>query len=342
MEEPRTLRPLVIASHPHNNSLVVLVHGIVSGRYAAWQDAIDMIQDIYAKGSGTATFASYDYRAFGYESGWVRQPPIETCFDRLRALIDQPQYDTVVLVGHSQGGVVAKLFLVHELLAGRGKDLKVDIVVTLDTPHRGPQAWFYPLVVAGGIWKRLPWVGRWPLLRQLAELSRWSVKLRQLRDCWNDSLIPETPGPAEAGRRHIRSYTIVGKRPKLFPFKAVVSNRSASGFDIDQRLKPGAGERSSEWGTGHGVGAMWKYRHEIERILSNHDYQNVKQVASALATVAPALVEAELTARPPAEWPCEVQCWQRRIVEGFSRRPLRAVSMPGAVQKFMARRQDNP
>jgi hypothetical protein len=76
--------PLQIASHPHNNCLVVLVHGVMSARYAAWSAAIDLIQQIFAEGGKTPTFGSYDFRAFGYPSGLIHQPDIRESFPRLR------------------------------------------------------------------------------------------------------------------------------------------------------------------------------------------------------------------------------------------------------------------
>ena len=342
MAEPRQPpRPLQIASHPHNNSLVVLVHGIMSGRYAAWEDAIDMIQDIYSLGASTSTFASYDYYAFGYESGFVHQPPIDQCFDRLRSLVSRERYDSIVLVGHSQGGVVAKLFIINELLAGRGKELKVDVVITLDTPHKGPKLWFYPLVVAGGIWKRLPLVNRWPLFRQLAELGRGSRNLKRLRENWNDDRILTTQCEPESKRRHIRSYAVVGTRLPFVPSKSVVSNRSAEGFAIDHLIELPTGGKVA-WSIGHGVQAMREYRYQIEQILSAHDYENIRGVERELATASNALLEAELSDCPPSALACEVQCWRRRVAQGFPRRPLRRLPMIEALRKFIKRRLENP
>lgn len=127
--------PLQIAAHPHNNSVVILVHGIMSGRYGAWESAIDLIQALHRDGARTTRFSSYDFYAFGYPSGYLLQPPIRDSFQRLRDFIADPRYDSVVLIGHSQGGVLVKLFVIEELLNGRGRDMKVDLVFTLDSPH---------------------------------------------------------------------------------------------------------------------------------------------------------------------------------------------------------------
>jgi pimeloyl-ACP methyl ester carboxylesterase len=334
-------RPLQIASHPHNNSLVLLVHGIMSTRFAAWESAIDMIQDIYFLGSGRGAFASYDYYAFGYKSGWIFQPSIDGSFERLRAFLSRSAYDSVVLVGHSQGGVVAKLFIVNELLSGRGQELNVDIVITLDTPHRGPKVWFYPLVVVGGVWKRLPWLNRIPLFRQLGELGRWSRNLKKLRDNWNERLIAPAPMPASSSCRHVRSYAVVGTRLPFLPTKLVVSNHSAEGFEIDELMKLDTGGRVA-LGLGHGVTAMAAYREKIEQILSNHDYENVAQVQKEMTAATQEQFRDELPGCAPADLDCEVKVWRRRIVEGFPKRPLRRLQMPQALRAFMTRRLENP
>jgi hypothetical protein len=342
--EPRLPpQPLQIAWHPHNNCLVVLVHGIMSGRYTAWSQAIDLIQRIWAQEQKNALFASYDFYAFGYDSGYFHQPPIEECFPRLRQLIANEKYDSVVLIGHSQGGVAVKLFIIEELLAKRGRELKVDLVFTLDTPHRGPKLWIYPAVIAGGIWKRIPLAGRVPLLRQVGELGRGSKNLKKLRDHWNSTYIPQTPQPPTPTARHIRSWAVSGARPPFFPSKLVVSAKSAFGFAIDTAINLPANEKVAA-GFGHGVPAMRAARHEIEQRIKEHDYANVAQAGADLAAAGPAPFAAVLgphyqPAAPPA---CEVECWQRRAAAGFPHRPLRKLSMPGVLHRFIGLRLPHP
>jgi pimeloyl-ACP methyl ester carboxylesterase len=337
----RGIRPLQIAAHPHNNSLVVLIHGILSSRYSAWEYVIDMIQTVYDESAGSATFGSYDYYAFGYDSGF-RQPKLEEFFDSLRNLVSLPRYDTVVLIGHSQGGIVAKLFLIEEMLNGRGQSLNVDIVITLDSPHRGPQPWIYPIVVAGGIWKYIPILNAVPLFRQAADLGFGSNNLKKVRKNWNETLFSEAPCAPQANRRHLRSYTVSGTRLPFPRVKLVVSERSADGFEMDQPLQIPAAERTA-WGLGHGVAAMGPYRHQIERILSEHDQARVASINEATAAMPRGVLEHILAPScEAASLPCEVQCWRRRLVEGFRHRPLRGLAFDEAVEKFVQLRQQHP
>ena len=149
------------------------------------------------------------------------------------------------------------------------------------------------------------------------------------------------PCPPEPGRRHIASYAVVGTRPPFLRFKLVVPDRSAEGFEIDELIRLPDDTRVA-WDVGHGVGAMWDYRFRIERILSSHDESNWRRVDRELAGASTAQFEAELDDLPTASLPCEVQCWRRRVAEGFGRRPLRRLEMPDALRRFIARRRAHP
>jgi hypothetical protein len=327
-----------VATHPHNNSLVVLIHGVMSNRYLAWKGVIDLIQNIH-RGS-SSMLRSYDYHSFEYESGLLLQPQLSGCFDRLRELIARPRYDTVVLIGHSQGGVAAKLFVIEELLKGRGKELKVDIVITLDTPHRGPQPWIYPVVVAGGIWKRLPLLESIPIFRQTAELGFASKQLKKLKQHWTETLIAQTPIPPQAGRRFIRSYTFSGTRLPFPPVKMVVSKRSANGFKIDQ---PTHDLLPPDWSLGHGVVALQGYQPHLEAILTEHDAAAaLKHSDAAAATLEASLVAVLAQSQGSAPNACDVYCWKRRFVEGLPQRPIRKLSAAATLEKFVELRVLNP
>lgn len=336
------VRPLVVAAHPHNNSLVVLLHGILSSRFRAWEPVIDMVQRLYDDGERTAVFGSYDYYAFGYRSGLV-QPPFEDYFDQLRELVSRDRYDTVVLIGHSQGGVLAKRFLIDERDKGRLDRSKVDLVVTLDTPHRGPQWWIYPGVLTGAIWKRLPVLGRKPLLRQLADLGRWSPASRRLAREWNAANFPMDPCPPQPRRRHVKSFTVQGTRlpiPFLRP-KAVVGVRSAEGFENDV---PFDDDGMTAWGLGHGIAAMARFRMRIEALLAEHGQPALDELCAEVRRLdAAAIADAVRGGCEEADLPCEVQIWLRRLQVGFSTRPLRGLpSAPEAAARFIGIRRQHP
>jgi pimeloyl-ACP methyl ester carboxylesterase len=329
---------MYLATHPHNNSLVVLIHGVMSNRYMAWERVIDLIQTMHH--NGRSGVRSFDFFTFGYSSGRFRQPALDACFAGLRALIAQGRYDTVVLIGHSQGGVAAKLFVIDELQRGRGETLKVDVIITLDSPHRGPQPWIYPFVLAGALLKRIPLVNRLQIFRQVADLGVGSAALTTLRERWNDTLVPREPCAPEPHRRHIRSYTISGRTFRLLGFKLVVSKRSADGFDIDQPL-PSEGITGG-WTLGHEITAMSAYRHRIEKILMGHDEVGVGTLRRAAPTVPESVFARLLDGEyEPMDLACEAGSWKRRFVSSMSVRPLRKLSPDDAVAKFVALRLRN-
>jgi pimeloyl-ACP methyl ester carboxylesterase len=325
-----------IATHPFNNSLVILIHGVMSNRYLAWKTIIDLIQEIHDKGS--APLKSYDYASFGYESGWFHQPSIERAFEDLQKLIDRARYDSVVLVGHSQGGVLAKLFILDQLLEKqRGEKLKVDLVITLDSPHRGPQPWIYPVAVIGGVWKRIPLLRRFPLFRQVAELGIGSKNLRRLKKFWKADVVAQQPCKAEPKRRYIKSYTLSGTKPPFPPVKLIVSEKSAFGFKIDERINDPEVQRKA-WGVGHGVEAMTAYREQIEEKLIKNAYAGIKAIVDTPSGPCSAAISACLGPASANELPW----WEQRFATGFHIRPLRQLDFPAAVKKFIDLRKQHP
>ena len=121
--------------HPLNNSLVVFVHGIFGDSWGTWLGVPGIIQGI---AEHDPWVRSYDFFSFQYDSSAFQQPPlIPFAVDGLRQLLNrvQEKYETVALVAHSQGGLLSKAFILEELLAGNGRSIKVDLLITLCTPH---------------------------------------------------------------------------------------------------------------------------------------------------------------------------------------------------------------
>lgn len=325
-----------IVTHPYNNSLVIFIHGVMSNQYLAWKPVIDLLQNIR---QANATIRSYDFCTLHYDSGRFYQPSITRYFNDLSALIARPRYDSVVLIGHSQGGILAKLFVIDQLLANRGKELKVDMVITVDTPHKGPQPWVYPAVLVGGILEAVPLVRKLSILRQTAEMSRWSDNLKRLKEHWTTKMIAPSACIPTHNRRYIRSLSVSGPPLPVFKFKLVVPKRSAHGFEIDEPIRV-----SPAWGLGHGVASMLEdCRPHIEAELTNlgdaeyfalrRSFLNMPStdVADALNNLEPGLGASE----------CEVVCWQRRLT-AFEIKPLRNLNLEAAVRKFIDLRLQNP
>jgi pimeloyl-ACP methyl ester carboxylesterase len=219
-----------VSRHPLNNSLAVFIHGIWGSRWTTWRSYLDFFQRLP---TDQPELRSYDVYLFTYPTPFLgSEPPLrEIVVPELRMFLESqaPHYDTVALVCHSQGGVLAKLYILEELLQDRGQRLKVDLIVTLNTPHRGASL-RNPIIVLGialGRCLKAPVIRKFYLLRQLADLAPNSANIRFLEEHW-DAHVSHTPGTGEADRKYIKSIAICGLQDWL------VSNHSAEGFYADQ------------------------------------------------------------------------------------------------------------
>src|SRR5712664_669912 len=168
-----------VSRHPLNNSLAVFVHGIWGSRWETWRSHLDFFQRIYKQ---RPALTSFDIYFFHYKTG-IQQPPLYPCItNELKEFLDKEAraYDTVVLVCHSQGGIVGKRYILEELIQGRGQSLKVDLILTLNTPHRGARWWTHPALALARCANTVSRMGRGRFLRQMAELSAFSKNVRFL------------------------------------------------------------------------------------------------------------------------------------------------------------------
>lgn len=124
---------------------VVFVHGVRSSP-GMW----DSLARLVADDGDLAGVVSEPSPRFGYATGiWPSLwqplkviPSISTAADSLKEYLvtEAGQFEDLVLVGHSQGGLVIQRCLVRMLSEGRGKELeRVRRVVLLATPNTGSQ-----------------------------------------------------------------------------------------------------------------------------------------------------------------------------------------------------------
>lgn len=119
--------------------LVVLVHGLFSSA-ETWDPLLALLQ------ADPELTSEFDFRTIEYPSGKIqfnflkRIPDVGTIADRLRTELDHItiEYERVVLVGHSMGGLIILRYLAMMIAEQRGMELrKVRSVVTLATPNEG-------------------------------------------------------------------------------------------------------------------------------------------------------------------------------------------------------------
>jgi hypothetical protein len=125
-----------INRHKMNNSLAVVVHGLRGQPLADLQKCVQQVQDFCHHQSRVRSFDMYLFgcRVAGHgQTLWQ-----SATLDALREVLDSTRipYQTAVLIGFHDGGIVAKRYVLRELEEGRGHVLKVDRIVTVGTDHR--------------------------------------------------------------------------------------------------------------------------------------------------------------------------------------------------------------
>lgn len=127
---------------------VVFVHGIRSS-HKTW----DAFAELIAGDDDLAGVTAEVSPRFEYPSGiWLpsrwrpwrfqKLPSIETAADKLKVHLTTfaAEYDRLVLIGHSQGGLLIQRYLVRMLREGRGLELsRIHRVVQLATPNSGSE-----------------------------------------------------------------------------------------------------------------------------------------------------------------------------------------------------------
>jgi pimeloyl-ACP methyl ester carboxylesterase len=129
-----------VTAAQESRALVVLVHGFGSSAQC-WNQLASQLQADHA-------FADrFHLTRFSYATGWFqfsilrRIPRLSELAAHLRGFLDleeQARYAKVMLVGHSQGGLVIQRYLAEELNAGHGENLsRIVQVIMISTPNLG-------------------------------------------------------------------------------------------------------------------------------------------------------------------------------------------------------------
>lgn len=126
-----------------SRAVAVFVHGIF-GSNASWGKLLDFIrQDVVVRRCYNLVFFSYESPPLAWNP-LKRIPRLKDLSDSLAtALVESPltaEAERIVLLGHSQGGLVIQRYLAEALEAGNGEDLRrIRGVVQFATPNTGSQ-----------------------------------------------------------------------------------------------------------------------------------------------------------------------------------------------------------
>jgi pimeloyl-ACP methyl ester carboxylesterase len=210
--------------HATNNSLIVFIHGFL-GDFRSWQEFLTFFQGVRHQ----RPWSSYDVLSFEYPTRMYSQPPLRPSVIRQldSLLLDErvlQRFETIILIGHSQGGVLAKLYLLEKLREGLGREVKIDMIITVCTPHRGPRFPYSLMLDSLRVLERVPFLESVLPFRQARDLCRDGQNAVMLRDYWRHPFVSSVPCEASAQCRYVRSIALVGRND------AFVSERSARGI----------------------------------------------------------------------------------------------------------------
>src|ERR1700731_1507249 len=220
-----------VERHKLNNSLLVFIHGIFGDATNTWRGIPNLLQNDFAS---DPRICSYDSYLFEYPSTLFNQVPFDPyILDQLDIFLKglPDKYQTTVLVGHSQGGLLAKLYVLRELERQMGQSMTIDLGITLGTPHKG--RWILnPLLWAQHV--PIPLIR--PPFWQLAQLASGSTNIRKLKQSWTTANISPTACDPKPTIRYIRSIAVSGA------FDRWVKRSSAAGMagvDIHRGVQEG-------------------------------------------------------------------------------------------------------
>lgn len=112
--------------------LVLFIHGLGGDADTTWGKFPELIR---ADGELTKL---YDVAKAAYDTGFLgSQPSLAQCAQSLKTEIDNryPAYADIALIAHSQGGLIARAYIVERL--NSGQKLRVSRLLTFATPHHG-------------------------------------------------------------------------------------------------------------------------------------------------------------------------------------------------------------
>lgn len=324
-----------VSRHPLNNSLAVFVHGIWGSKWATWRSHLEFFQRIYKQ---RALLTSFDIYFFHYKTGVFQPPLYPVITNQLKEFLDKEggRYDTVVLVCHSQGGIVGKRYILEELEQGRGQSLKVDLIVTLNTPHRGARWWIHPFLALALCANTFSRIGKGRFLRQMAELGALSRNARFMKKNWGSPLIAKDQGPATPKSRYIRSIALASK------WDFMVSKKSAEGFDIDSpNLRVGGHPVDSDEVAEYVGTCLAEHDpplqifEELDKLQSDVTAWPSYEAASSAVASEQIKMSVNLAAKTSRYEPSKTGSLVEDFPDAFRRHPLRKLSLSDSFRTFV-------
>ena len=112
--------------------LILFIHGFMGGA-GTWGDFETLLT------SDKKISEKYTIGFLEYPTGVLKDPKIQRLSESLGTILNHEyaDYDDIVLICHSMGGLVVKKYLVEEIKARAKSPLRIKKVLFYDTPHNG-------------------------------------------------------------------------------------------------------------------------------------------------------------------------------------------------------------
>ncbi len=204
-----------------NSTIAIFVHGFTGDKTKTWGRLPELLETDLDLDYTDFLFWGYPSKLFG------RTESLGTIGQHLKTEVDylEDRYSSVVLIGHSMGGLVIRSFIVQALIDGKGEDLsKIRDVLLFGVPNAGiNKADLIPAFVND----------------QIADVGMASDLIVNLRKYWIQR-VTNAQEPDEYNRP-IRTLAIAGLEDNFVPKESVVDffkETAMTGGDHKSMVKP--------------------------------------------------------------------------------------------------------
>jgi pimeloyl-ACP methyl ester carboxylesterase len=189
--------PKSVGKDPKPDTVVLFIHGL-GGSFGTWSSFARYLKDIWSEADSFGL--SFD-KYYGDQSwyhkipvlNWILifikvalGPGIKKLSKSLNTTIDSVchNYDNVIIVAHSMGGLVARQYLIDQM--DKSKTLgKVKCLITYATPHKGSRIANVAIVLLWTLFHR------YKNPRQLVDLLRDGGYVKELNQVWKNYRIDQ-------------------------------------------------------------------------------------------------------------------------------------------------------
>lgn len=194
---------LYIERGKNNKCIAIFVHGFIGDYQKTWGKLPSLLQS-------DDSLQGYDFLFWGYPTKLFRRgESIDAIGEHFKTEVDflPKHYKTIVLVGHSMGGLVIRSFVVQALIDGKGAEVdRIADIILFGTPNDGLlKAELIPDMVN----------------KQIDDMGMASDFIVRIRKYWVQRVTAATVD--DSYNRRLRTLAIAGLGDRFVPKESVLS-----------------------------------------------------------------------------------------------------------------------